>query len=158
MRAHYRDLKARTLRVRKAKHLAVVARAIAPDPAPPPPPADPHRAEWDRLRAEAADLIARGRARAQHLAQADRAPTRATKVYEPAEAIIRRHAEAAGLTPADLTGPSRRVAAVRARQAAMAELWDEGRRLSLPVIGRLFGGRDHTTVLHAVRKVARDRA
>ena len=28
---------------------------------------------------------------------------------------------------------------------------------SLPEIGELFGGRDHTTVLHAVRKIAQER-
>jgi chromosomal replication initiator protein len=29
---------------------------------------------------------------------------------------------------------------------------------SLPEIGELFGGRDHTTVLHAVRKIAEERS
>ncbi|MDD3114882.1 MAG: helix-turn-helix domain-containing protein, partial [Anaerovibrio sp.] len=29
---------------------------------------------------------------------------------------------------------------------------------SLPQIGEFFGGRDHTTVLHAYNKIARDRA
>ena len=29
---------------------------------------------------------------------------------------------------------------------------------SLPEIGELFGGRDHTTVLHAVRKISEERA
>ena len=29
---------------------------------------------------------------------------------------------------------------------------------SLPEIGELFGGRDHTTVLHAVRKITEERA
>ena len=52
-----------------------------------------------------------------------------------------------------LVGPSRRQPLVRARQTAMylcRELTD----LSLPKIGRAFGGRDHTTVLHACRKIA----
>jgi chromosomal replication initiator protein len=29
---------------------------------------------------------------------------------------------------------------------------------SLPEIGELFGGRDHTTVLHAVRKITEERS
>ncbi|MGB7980827.1 MAG: chromosomal replication initiator protein DnaA [Candidatus Nanopelagicales bacterium] len=52
----------------------------------------------------------------------------------------------------DLTGPSRSRTLVTARQVAMylcRELTD----LSLPKIGELFGGRDHTTVMHADRKI-----
>jgi chromosomal replication initiator protein len=40
----------------------------------------------------------------------------------------------------------------RPRQIAMA-LAKELTPLSLPDIGEAFGGRDHTTVLHAVRKI-----
>jgi chromosomal replication initiator protein len=52
----------------------------------------------------------------------------------------------------DLCSPGRSRHVVYARQVAMylcRELTD----LSLPAIGRQFGGRDHTTVLHAHRKV-----
>ncbi len=50
---------------------------------------------------------------------------------------------------------SRNVA--RPRQVAMA-LAKELTHLSLPDIGEAFGGRDHTTVLHACRKIAQLRA
>jgi chromosomal replication initiator protein len=42
------------------------------------------------------------------------------------------------------------------RQIAMY-LAKELTQKSLPEIGELFGGRDHTTVLHAVRKIADER-
>ena len=45
----------------------------------------------------------------------------------------------------------------RPRQIAMY-LAKELTQKSLPEIGELFGGRDHTTVLHAVRKIAADRS
>lgn len=53
---------------------------------------------------------------------------------------------------ADLLGKSRSRSIARPRQIAMA-LAKELTRHSLPEIGRAFGGRDHTTVLHAERKI-----
>lgn len=47
---------------------------------------------------------------------------------------------------------SRRIA--RPRQIAMALAY-ELTPLSLPNIGRLFGGRDHTTVMYAISQVAK---
>jgi chromosomal replication initiator protein len=52
----------------------------------------------------------------------------------------------------DLTGSSRSRVLVNARQIAMY-LCRELTELSLPKIGQTFGGRDHTTVMHADRKV-----
>jgi chromosomal replication initiator protein len=57
-----------------------------------------------------------------------------------------------GITLEDLCGSSRSRVLVTARQVAMylcRELTD----LSLPKIGQHFGGRDHTTVMHADRKI-----
>lgn len=57
-----------------------------------------------------------------------------------------------GLTLHEIMSARRMVSVVRPRQEAM---WLAKRftRHSLPEIGRQFGGRDHTTVLHAVRKI-----
>ena len=52
----------------------------------------------------------------------------------------------------ELTGSSRTHGLVTARQIAMY-LCREFTDLSLPKIGQLFGGRDHTTVMHADRKI-----
>lgn len=54
---------------------------------------------------------------------------------------------------ADLFSPKRSRTIARPRQIAMA-LAKELTELSLPNIGDSFGGRDHTTVLHACRKIA----
>ena len=53
----------------------------------------------------------------------------------------------------DLVSKKRTRAIARARQIAMA-LAKEMTNQSLPEIGKAFGGRDHTTVLHARRKIA----
>jgi chromosomal replication initiator protein len=54
---------------------------------------------------------------------------------------------------ADLLSDKRTRTITRPRQVAMA-LAKELTNHSLPEIGQMFGGRDHTTVLHATRKVA----
>jgi chromosomal replication initiator protein len=57
---------------------------------------------------------------------------------------------------ADMYSKKRPASIARPRQIAMY-LAKELTQKSLPEIGELFGGRDHTTVLHAVRKIATER-
>ena len=88
---------------------------------------------------------------------------------EEAQAVIRPHlkagekritvddiqkaaAEHFGLKQADLLSERRTRSVARPRQAAMW-LAKQLTVRSLPDIGRRFGGRDHTTVLHAVRRI-----
>jgi chromosomal replication initiator protein len=69
-----------------------------------------------------------------------------------AEEIQQRVAERFGISRAELVGSSRAATPLRARQVAIfltRELTD----LSLPQIGRLYGGRDHTTVLNSLRRI-----
>ncbi|MDP5008835.1 MAG: chromosomal replication initiator protein DnaA [Glaciimonas sp.] len=58
---------------------------------------------------------------------------------------------------ADMYSKKRPANIARPRQIAMY-LAKELTQKSLPEIGEMFGGRDHTTVLHAVRKITGDRA
>ena len=57
---------------------------------------------------------------------------------------------------ADMYSKKRPASIARPRQIAMY-LAKEMTQKSLPEIGELFGGRDHTTVLHGVRKIAGER-
>jgi chromosomal replication initiator protein len=57
---------------------------------------------------------------------------------------------------ADMYSKKRPASIARPRQIAMY-LAKELTQKSLPEIGELFGGRDHTTVLHAVRKIGGER-
>jgi chromosomal replication initiator protein len=74
-----------------------------------------------------------------------------------ADQIMAATSEYFGVSIDDLTGQSRSRVLVNARQVAMylcRELTD----LSLPRIGQAFGGRDHTTVMHADRKMRQQMA
>jgi len=57
---------------------------------------------------------------------------------------------------ADMYSKKRPASIARPRQIAMY-IAKEMTQKSLPEIGELFGGRDHTTVLHAVRKISAER-
>jgi chromosomal replication initiator protein len=77
-----------------------------------------------------------------------------TRPLQPtsAEEIQQRVAESFGISRAELVGSSRAATPLRARQVAIfltRDLTD----LSLPQIGRLYGGRDHTTVINSLRRV-----
>ena len=68
------------------------------------------------------------------------------------EEIQQRAAECFGISRTELVGSSRAATPLRARQVAIfltRDLTD----LSLPQIGRLYGGRDHTTVLNSLRRI-----
>src|SRR6202007_3141311 len=67
--------------------------------------------------------------------------------------ILEATAAAFGFTVEDLCGTSRRRPLVNARQIGMY-LFRELPDSSSPAIAREFGGRDHTTVIHAVEKIA----
>jgi chromosomal replication initiator protein len=68
------------------------------------------------------------------------------------EEIQRRVAEHFNIKLADMQSPRRARTVARPRQIAMY-LAKQLTTRSLPEIGRKFGGRDHTTVMHAVKKV-----
>jgi chromosomal replication initiator protein len=68
------------------------------------------------------------------------------------EEIQQRVAEGYGISRAELVGSSRAATPLRARQVAIF-LTREMTDLSLPQIGRLYGGRDHSTVLNSLRRV-----
>jgi chromosomal replication initiator protein len=82
---------------------------------------------------------------------ADNLRTKSSRVITP-QVILEETAKMFGWTIDDLCGRSRRRPLVTARQIGMyvfRELTD----YSYPQIAREFGGRDHTTVMHAVEKI-----
>jgi hypothetical protein len=112
-------------------------------PAPPKPPVEPEPAPQEVLEIPAF-LPAR---------PAIPGPNDFNIARPSVQEIIRRMARIAGFTVTDLCSARRTFPLVRPRQIAMA-LAKELTECSLPDIGRKFGGRDHTTVLHAIRRYA----
>jgi chromosomal replication initiator protein len=79
-------------------------------------------------------------------------PSDMTNEVSPAQ-IISATAAYYKISPDDILGSGRQQAIALSRQIAMhicRELTD----LSLPKIGQIFGGRDHTTVMYATKKIS----
>jgi len=81
----------------------------------------------------------------------DRAPIAKETMITPLE-IMNAVAAYYGITVDELSGNSRVAQIAIARQVAMY-ICREQTSLSLPKIGQLFGGRDHTTVMYAFKKI-----
>jgi chromosomal replication initiation ATPase DnaA len=67
--------------------------------------------------------------------------------------ILRQVARKHGVTLSEMLGPSRKRFIAHARFEAAYRLRTEC-RMSLPQIGRRLGGKDHTTIIHALRQHA----
>lgn len=75
-------------------------------------------------------------------------PTRHSQVH----AIIQECADKHGIRVQDLKGPRRSKGFIPARHEAMYRLSEEMPNLSLPQIGRILGGRDHSTVIYGIKQ------
>ena len=69
-----------------------------------------------------------------------------------ADIILHATADLFGLSVEEIVGPRRQRPLVKARQVSMY-VFRELTELSYPDIARVFGGRDHTTAIHAVQKI-----
>jgi chromosomal replication initiator protein len=101
--------------------------------------------EAARRRVEAAEAERRAKLQALEAAASQRISVRLIKAI-----VAQRH----GLTVADLDGPSRKRRVVLARHEAIYTAACRT-RLSYVQIGRIFGGRDHSSVRSAVERHAR---
>lgn len=106
------------------------------------------------LMKQIADVLKRLR-RLERSRRRDRKEEVGRDTKEATQQIMRAVCEEFGLPIGVMVSPRRGEPAVRARMTAMAltrELTDQ----SLALIGAQFGGRDHGTVIHAVKTVQND--
>ncbi|KQV83259.1 helix-turn-helix domain-containing protein [Rhizobium sp. Root1220] len=81
------------------------------------------------------------------------------RMLSPCKAHMRSRCKELGITMKALCGLRRTHPLVDYRQLIMWELKTIVKpEMSYPELGRLFGGRDHTTGLHAVRRIAEKKA
>jgi hypothetical protein len=81
-------------------------------------------------------------------------PAQIVRRLNPVRTIIHAAAQHAGLQPLQIVSHRHRAPLVRARHIAMFLAYDMT-SMSFPAIGSQFDDRDHTTILHAVKKIER---
>lgn len=109
------------------------------------------KAKVVKLELDLADARARILCQAELLNQSedDEAVDRRRSVPEIVAEVL---ADYPDVTWADVKGIRRCRNLIEPRFACIRAVFDERQDLSLPKIGRIFGGRDHTTILNALRK------
>ncbi|MCJ2067832.1 hypothetical protein MKK75_03245 [Methylobacterium sp. J-030] len=145
LKAHYRALHARTWAPRAVPATPETSRTRALAEA------QREREQRESAEREAAALVERERVRAltaqvltpEHLARDPRS-------------IIAEVAAAFGFTYADIVGRCQVASMVRARWAAISAVRAARPDLTLTVLGRAFGGRDHSAIENALRKMSVD--
>lgn len=106
-----------------------------------------------RQAVEAAAASAARKAAAKAAAEARAAKRAARPPLHALVAIIHATARKHGHRVEDLLGRSRWQPIASARDEALHLVTQARPDLSLPALGRLFGGRDHTTILYALRRI-----
>lgn len=102
-------------------------------------------------------VIARLRASAGDVIRSIRGPTTieafmASPLAEKAAAVRDAIEAEAGLSPGAVTGACRAEFILPARFAAILCIHDEMPEISLPQLGAIMGGRDHSTIMHALKR------
>ncbi len=109
-----------------------------------------------RAAVEAASIVELARAEAEAIRASALREAKSERVEEqakvPVKDIIAAVARRRCIRVSDITGHSRSRAICEVRHEAMCEVRRLRPDLSSPQVGKLFGNRDHTTVLHAWRK------
>lgn len=80
------------------------------------------------------------------------APLKVLSPRAEIQAVIDRIAREHNVTAADIVSPKRTRVIVKARDQAILEVSTRWPWLSLPKLGKIFGGRDHTTIMHSLNK------
>lgn len=75
----------------------------------------------------------------------------ASKIMSPIPKFMGEWCRAHGTTVADMVGPNRKSAVSSLRHQLVYELYHTF-KVSLPQLGRILGGRDHTTILNSLRR------